>query len=185
MLAQFDRYFAIDTQDGLDIEGKMIRSPERIEWWLRLYDKIRYVPKPEYLDGTWFNYIFKKLLDSSSKKKQRPRIIYIDEIYHIGYGAGFPVWLPRAITTARQRGLSFWIASQRPRNIPMPVMTEASRIYVFYLNKEDDIKYIASFARTNKKDLERALYEQEADYSFIEIDARKGTWKKYPKLKEE
>lgn len=185
MLEHYDRYFLIDTQDSLDLEGKIIREPERLSWWIRIYDRIRYVPKPEYLDGAYFNYVFKQLLESSTKKRKRPRVIYIDEIYHIGYGAGFPVWLPKSITTARQRGLSFWITAQRPRNIPVPVLSEASKIYVFYLNKEDDIKYIASFARSDKKLLEKTLFEQEDDFSFIEIDARKGLWTKYPKLKED
>lgn len=183
MLEYYDRYFLIDTQDSLDLEGKVVREPERISWYLRFYDRIRYVPKPEYIAGEYFNYIFKKILESSTKRKKRERVVYIDEIYHLGYGAGFPIWLPKSITTARQRGLSFWVCAQRPRNIPMPVLSEASRIYVFYLNKEDDIKYVASFARTDKKKLEKTLYEQKDDYSFIEIDARKGTWKEFPPLK--
>lgn len=183
MMKHYERYFAIDTQDALEIDGKMVRSPEKIQWYLKLYDRIRYVPKPEYLHGSYFNYIFKKILESSSKKRKSPRVVYIDEIYHIGYGAGFPAWLPKAITTARQRGISFWISSQRPRNIPMPVLSEASKIYVFYLNKEDDIKYISGFARKNKKELEAMLFNQEDDFSFIEIDARKGLWQKLPKLK--
>jgi len=185
MLKYYDSYFLIDTQDSLDLGGKLVREPNRLAWWLRLYDQIRYVPKPEYLDAVYFNYVFKQLLESSSKKRKRPRVIYIDEIYHIGYGAGFPIWLPKSITTARQRGISFWIAAQRPRNIPGPVLSEASKIYVFYLNKEDDIKYISSFARMDKRLLEKALYEQEDDFSFIEVDARKGIWQKYPKIKEE
>lgn len=183
MLSNFDNIFAIDTQDALEIEAKVLRNPKSLGLWLKIYHKIRYVPKMEYMNSTAYNYIFKVLLDSSKKRHKKSKIIYIDEIYHLGYGASFPNWLPRSITTARQRGISFWISTQRPRNIPLPVLTEASKIYVFYLNKEEDIDFISGFARTDKRAFRRELMEQKDDYSFFEIDARKGTWVKYPKIK--
>ncbi len=183
MLEQYERYLAIDTQDSLDIKGKVIKNPASLKLQYKLQDRIKYTPQPDFISSGYFNRIFKEVLGSSTKRHPNPRIIYIDEIFHIGFGQSFPSWLPKSIATARQRQLSFWISTQRPRCIPMPVLSEASKIYVFYLNKEDDVKYVSSFARTDKKLLEQSLYEQKDDYSFIEIDARKGTWQKYPKLK--
>lgn len=183
MLEHYERYFAIDTQDSLDIEGKTINNPKNLRWILKFYPKIRYVPRLEYREKEVWDYIFEVLNDSSTRKKPNPRIVYIDEIYHLGYGANFPNWLPKAITTARQKKISYWIATQRPRNIPLPILTEASFIYVFYLSRDDDIKYLASFARKNPKQLYEALQGQENDYSFIEINVRTGEWQKYPKLK--
>jgi ABC-type dipeptide/oligopeptide/nickel transport system ATPase component len=182
MLKYYDSYFAIDTQDSLEIPGHRIISPDHLPFMLQVFKKLHYVPKPELLERDVFNFVFKTLLDSSSKKKPHQRVIYIDEIYHVGYGTAFPNWLPKAITTARQRQLAFWISTQRPRQIPIPIFSEASKIYVFYLSKEDDCKLISSFARTNKKELFETLLNQQDDYSFIEINCRKGTWEKYPPL---
>lgn len=183
MLDKYENYFAIDTQDALSIEGKKLNKPEGLGIFLKLYNRIKYVPKMEYINSTAFNYLFKILINSSMKNKKKSKVIYIDEIYHLGYGASFPSWLPRSITTARQKGISFWISAQRPRNIPTPVLSEASKIYVFYLNKEEDIDFISGFARTDKANFKKELINQKDDFSFFEIDARKGTWKKFPKIK--
>lgn len=181
MLKKFDSYFAIDTQDSLSLNAVKIDNPKTLKLKLMVFKKIRYVPKPEYLHVSWWNYVFKSILETSTKKKPKPRIIYIDEIYHIGYGAGFPAWLPKAITTARQRKLSFWISTQRPSQIPMPVLSECARFFIFYLGYEEDIKKLAKFCR--KGDLKDALMGLEYDYSFIEVDRAKGTFVKHSKLK--
>jgi len=141
------------------------------------------VPRDEWMRKEAFDFVFRAFLDSSHKKSPRPRVCYIDEIFHIGYGMSFPTWLPRGMTTARQRKLSFWISTQRPRMIPGPVLTEAARIIVFYLSKWDDMKFLAGFSRDNPKALLQALQQQQDDYSFIVIDVRKGTFKKYPAIR--
>jgi len=176
---------AIDTQDSLDklTEVKTFHDPHGLGMRLKFYKRLRYIPKGEYRDREWWNFVFETFLHSSSKKKPRPRTLYIDEIYHIGYGISFPNQLPRAITTARQRKLSFVIATQRPRQIPMPVLSEASKIIVFYLSKFDDRKVISQFVRKDPKEMMRELEAQEDDYSFLVIDNRKGTYEKYPPIK--
>jgi len=183
MLEYYSHFIAIDTQDSLDLDGMRVSNPGLMKAYMKLFRRIQYVPKPEYLTRQNFDNLFRSILESSSKKQPKPRVLYIDEIFHIGYGASFPSWLPRSITTARQRKISFWIATQRPKMIPQPVLSEASRILVYRLAKEDDIKYAASFARSNSKELYKVLQAQEDDYSFIEINTRKGTWEKKPALK--
>lgn len=185
------RYFAIDTQDGLDTgdtilpaKPKKIVTPQGLPLQLWLNKRIRYVPKPEYMERVWWDYVFKKFFESSTKKKPRPNTLYIDEIYHLGYGhANFPRWLPKMMTSARQRKLSLYICTQRPRMIPGEVITESAKIYVFFLSKEDDIKYVSGFVRKDKKGFEQELYNQQDDFSFFEIDTRKGTFRKFPAIK--
>ncbi len=183
MLAQFTTYLAIDTQNSLTLNGaRLLTSPAHLAWCLKWYKRLRYAPKLQYRTRDTWNSIFATLDESSSKRKPSPRVVYIDEIYHLGYGASFPSWLPRAIATARQKKISYWISTQRPRQIPLPVLSEASRMFVFYLSREDDIKYVSSFARTDSQALYNALLVQQNDYSFIEIDVRKGSWARYSKL---
>lgn len=183
MLERFDRFVAIDTQNSLDLaESRTVSTPAQLSSSLRWYKRIKYVPALAQRDRTQWNNVFAMLDSSSAKRKPSERIVYIDEVYHLGYGASFPIWLPRAITTARQKKISYWISTQRPKMIPMPVLTESSKIYAFYLSREDDIQYLAGFARNDKEKLVEALLSMENDYSFICIDVRSGTWRKYSKL---
>lgn len=190
-LAYKERYFAIDTQDGLDSgdtilpgKPKRIVTPQGLPLNLRLYKRIRYVPKPEYMERSFWDYVIKKFFESSTKKKPRPNTLYVDEAFHLGYGhANFPRWLPKSMTSARQRQLSLLISTQRPRMIPPEVMSEAAKIYVFFLSKEDDIKYVSGFVRKDKLAFQAELMNQPDDFSFYEIDARKGTYLKFPPLK--
>jgi len=158
---------------------KKITDPNNLLSAMLFFKRIRFVPSLEYRSKTAFNAIFKKLMTSKTTKG---RVIYIDEIYHLGYAQSFPDWLSRGISTARQKKISIWISSQRPTNIPMPLLTEARRIYLFYLSYADDLKKVAKFTRDEKSFLE-AIKELKYDYSFIELDRISGTWQKMPKLK--
>lgn len=179
MLNNYKNIFAFDTHGTLEIPNSFkITNPHTLLLKVFLHSKIRYSPKIDYRTKKWYNYVIKILMTSNLGKE---KIIYIDEIYHLGYGASFPDWLARGISTARQRKTSFWISSQRPTNIPMSILTESTKIYCFYLSYEEDIKKLALFVRdTNnfKKEMMKLKY----DYSFIEIDRIKGEWKKFPKL---
>jgi hypothetical protein len=191
-LLQFkERYLAIDTQDGLDtgdtvLPGKPVKitTPKELKLYLRLFKRLRYVPKIDYMERNYWNYLIRAFFETSTKKKPVPRTLYIDEIFHMGYGhANFPNWLPKSMTSARQRKLSLYISTQRPRMIPGEVITEASKIYVFYLSKEEDIKYVSGFVRRDKKAFQDVLFNQTDDFSFIEIDVRKGSYQKFPPIK--
>lgn len=184
MLNTQEKFFAIDTQDSLDrLDAASFKDPHGLNIRLKIYNKLKYKPANTYRERDWWNYVIATLANSSTKKKPNPRVIYIDEIYHLGYGVSFPKELPKALTTCRQKKISWWIATQRPRQIPVPVLSEASKIYVFYLSKFEDMKYISGFGRLDPKELMKELKNQSDDYSFIEIDNRKGTWQKYPAIK--
>lgn len=180
MLNCFPSYFAIDTQDSLVLPGSvLITSPKSLAMKLKFFKRIRYVPSSEYRNRATWDYVFNTLSNSSSKKKPHPRIIYIDEIYHIGYGASFPLELPTLATTARQRKLSLWISTQRPSMIPIPLLTECKRIFCFYLTYEEDIKKLGKMARSKsgKGLLLQELLELELDHSFIELDGKTGDYR--------
>jgi len=179
LLESFPRYFVFDTHGSFAVDGAKIKSPENLSLKMSIFDKIRYIPALEYRTRDFFNFVVKKLVLEKSGKN---RIIYIDEIYHLGFGASFPDWLSRGISTARQRKTSFWVSSQRPSNIPMAILTEASKIYCFYLSYEEDIKKLSLFVR-DVKNFREVMRGLEYDYSFIEIDRIKGTWQKFPKIK--
>lgn len=180
LLKPFGRYFAIDTQDSLTLPGSVkITTLDSLSLKLKMFKKIRYVPDAAYRNRDSWNYLFLALSKSSSKKKPVPRIVYIDEIYHLGYGPSFPDQLPIFATTARQRQLSLWIATQRPSMIPLPILTESKRIFVFYLKYEEDLKKLGKLSRSKggKQQLLNDLIELDFDYSFIEIDGKTGDYR--------
>lgn len=182
LLLHYDSYFVIDTQDGMSVPGTVVKTPGNLPLELFLHKRIRYVPKRDYRSRDHWNYMFQCLDSTSTKKRPKPRIISIDEIYHLGYGVAFPTALPTMMSTARQKKLSMWIATQRPRMIPGAVLTECKFLYVFYLSKADDIDFISRFARRDRLEFRRLLENQQDDYSFIRIDVPKGTYELYPKI---
>jgi len=182
MLENYPRVFLFDTQNSLMLkDSTKITTPHNLRKKLKAFDRIRYVPDLEYRNKSDYNKVIKELFNSPYSQN---RVIYIDEIFHLGYGMSFPDWLSRGISTARQKKISLWTSSQRPMNIPMAILTESRRIYLFYLSYADDLKKIAKFTREEKEFME-AIKNLGYDYSFIELDRIKGSWKKYPKLKKE
>jgi DNA helicase HerA-like ATPase len=51
----------------------------------------------------------------------------------------------RAIRTGRERKVSVWCGSQRPKDIPSNVFTETENFYIFRLVWDDDRKKVGSF----------------------------------------
>lgn len=181
LLGYYDSFFLFDTQDSLNIKAKSIKTPDQLKFWLKVEKRIKYIPKFEFRNKYAMNYVFDVLSQESKKSKPKPKIIYIDEIYHLGYGASFPVRLPQSIATARQKKQSFWVCTQRPKMIPLQVLTESTYIFVFYLSRKEDIKYISEFAR-NSDGLFQDLSNQKNDFSFIRISVRDGTYEKFYKI---
>lgn len=182
------RVFCIDTDDSLyDSEAykgaKVVRSPAEAKFWINFHNKIRYVPRREYKTRDEWDRLFDWLSSLSSKKKPKPMIIHINEIYRLGYGTNFPISIAETMATARKQKISMFIETQRPKAIPLLVLTEASRIFVWVLTREDDRKYIAGYTGGGKqKDFLSILNEQKLDFSFIEINTDDSTWEKYPPI---
>ncbi|MBT9131454.1 MAG: hypothetical protein DDT41_01760 [candidate division WS2 bacterium] len=179
MIANYDRYFVFDTHNTLQMEGVLITNPYRMNSKILGYDKIVYRPDLEWRTKEAYNYVIKMLVTTRGGKN---RIIYIDEIFHLGYGQSFPDWLSRGISTARQRKSSFWISTQRPSNIPMAILTEARRIYIYYLSYSEDVKKLAKFSR-DPTNFYRSASTLKYDYSFLELDRIKGSFSKHSPLK--
>jgi hypothetical protein len=74
----------------------------------------------------------------------QPTLLYVDETYDLAHGAGGIVdrRLLRTVRAGRERNMSVLMGAQRPRSIPLPILTESNRLYVFELEFEDDRKYL-------------------------------------------
>jgi hypothetical protein len=86
----------------------------------------------------------RKLFRSSHETS--PTLLYVDEYYDLITGGGLSGHTDRrvlqVIRAGRERFMSALISTQRPRSIPLPTLTEATKYYIFTLEYEDDIDYM-------------------------------------------
>jgi hypothetical protein len=178
------RVFCIDPDDSVELKNsKTVRTPTQAKFWFTFYKRIRYLPDREFFNREDWEELFDWLISTSTKKKPNPMIIHINEIYRLGYGNNFPQSLPVAMATARKRKISLFIETQRPKAIPVPVLTESSRIYLFILRRFDDRKYMAGYiGGDDTKTFLSVLNNQQKNYSFIEIEGDEGHWQKMPPI---
>jgi len=192
ILERIPNAFIIDPQDCISVEAKKIKTPRNLFLYLNLFKKIRYVPQLKYLEKDIWNYILEIIWKSSNINKKKPKLVYIDELYLLGYGQNFPSMLPKCMSTCRQRQIGFNIATQRPRMIPKATITETTRIFCFALTYDEDIDYISTFVRRsyreefiNEMDKIRDACEKPNDpyfKSFIVINTKSGTFEPYRKI---
>jgi len=72
-------------------------------------------------------------------------IIYVDEATLITPPRSILPELGRALRTGRERNVGVWIGSQRPKDIPSVVFTEAEHFFLFKLQWQSDRDKVASF----------------------------------------
>jgi hypothetical protein len=81
-----------------------------------------------------------------SSHETNPTLLYVDEYYDLITGGGLSGHTDRrvlqVIRAGRERYMSALISTQRPRSIPLPTLTEATKYYIFTLEYLEDIEYM-------------------------------------------
>lgn len=79
-------------------------------------------------------------------RASEPRLLYIDEGLDFFHTNGAPKGgsdaILRCSRAGRERGLASLVASQRPRGLPVQLISEVTKIYLFHLDFEGDMKYL-------------------------------------------
>lgn len=142
----------------------LIRTP--MDWRWRFAERVLYRPSEQYDTPAWNGEVLKRLYFRAKRLKGRGFLLYIDEGLDFIHGEASR-WLSMIAKNGRSLNLGLWVSSQRPRNIPVSVRSEAWRWYVFYLGYEDDEVEVVKYSKgqISVDDLE-ALG---GDYSFWEI----------------
>ena len=184
MLDNVNSYFVFDTQDSLDLTNSMrtTNPKECLKLLKKGVKKIQYCPEFKYQNKIINGYILDEIMQSSSKGHKKPRVVYIDEIFHFGYDNSFPKEIPVALATCRQKAISLWISTQRPKRIPTNILSESTYIYQFFLTKYDDIDIVADSVREQKEYIETAVNLDKEQHEFIVIDQSTGKFKKMPSI---
>lgn len=74
-----------------------------------------------------------------------PTLLYVDEYYDLitgGTSGNTDKRILQVIRAGRERFMSALISTQRPRSIPLPTLTEATKYYLFKLEYEEDLDYM-------------------------------------------
>lgn len=75
-------------------------------------------------------------------------LVYIDEGYSVGTASSFPKWLKIIAVQGREKHVALWTLFQRPRGVPVFLVSEAEHLFVFYLNRPEDRQYIEEMAES-------------------------------------
>lgn len=74
-----------------------------------------------------------------------PRVLYVDELADFFKQRSLGDIFQRVARNGRERDVALIAGSQRPRKVPLEVMTEMQRMYMFELDFEEDIKHVFQF----------------------------------------
>lgn len=148
--------------------------------WYR-HDRIVYRPEKPYDNGQYITRFLESMFDRGRREgKKRPFILVIDEGGWVAYN-GAKTALSRLSITGRSLGIGLWLTSQRPRGIPVEIRSEAWRVYVFYLRKEEDRKELVQILDDYADESMFAAMD-DSEYSFWEIRRAKGGRLEYRRL---
>jgi hypothetical protein len=76
--------------------------------------------------------------------KRGNTVVVIDELMEVAPSPStYPPYLKGILTRGRQKNVSCWCLTQRPKDIPIIAMSEATHFFIFRLNFPDDRERIA------------------------------------------
>lgn len=106
-------------------------------------ERFQIVRDDGYGDMDFWDEMFWQVLRDGS-----PRVVYVDEAVLITPPRAILPNYGRAIKVGRELGIPIWTGSQRPKEIPSPIFTEAEHFFTFRLTYDDDREKVASFTTT-------------------------------------
>lgn len=95
------------------------------------------------------------------------RLIYVDETTLITPARVVLPALGKAIRTGRELGIGVWCASQRPKEIPSVIFTEAEHFFTFQLTFQADRRKVREFTSDDYGDAIESLTGH--DYAYYDV----------------
>lgn len=128
--------FIIDPKDEIFVKDSLrVSNPSKLPG---TYEGVLiYAPEPKYdnLDSydTALRYVYER----------GHTLLFIDELYALGFNGIYPETLRALYTRGRSRGISVFGCSQRPAWVPLFCISECEHVYCFELRLADDRRRIA------------------------------------------
>jgi hypothetical protein len=112
------------------------------------YPKVMYAPVAKELRNRDLHEAFFRLC-----YERRNTTVYVDEWYSLCKGEDYPPSAHDILTRGREMNVPMIGCSQRPKNIPQPIMSEADLVFVFQLKMPRDREKMAELIPVDKDDL--------------------------------
>jgi hypothetical protein len=140
-----------------------------------------YAPNIHELDNPakwdeFFKYAYLRQKKNRKKKLLSNTIIYIDEAYAVTKNEVIPFYYKASLTRGRSLGIETWSATQRPKNIPQFLMSEAENSYIFFHQMpQDKIKLRQTYAVS--EDLIESLSMENHEFVYVNLNRISGKLK--------
>ena len=139
-LQKINRVLVIDPKHTFRMDGYRISKNVPFDWFGFKQDDFHVIYRPRLFDDGNLAQLIYRLL------RRKHITIYIDELATlVEMFKRSTVVLADAVRTGREKHISIWSATQRPRWIPRIFLTEAENIFQFQLRSEDDRRYMTGF----------------------------------------
>lgn len=69
---------------------------------------------------------------------RRNTLVYVDEAIRVTNGSRIYPGYQTVLQLGRERNVGCWSATQRPKNVPFPIMTESEHFFIFRLTAKED-----------------------------------------------
>lgn len=112
------------------------------------HPKIMYAPKAAELRNPDLHELFFRLCYQRGNTT-----VYVDEWYALCKGEIYPDSAHAILTRGREMNVPLIGCSQRPKNVPQPIMSEADVVYCFQLKMPQDRKKMAEMIPVDEWDL--------------------------------
>jgi hypothetical protein len=94
-------------------------------------------------ERSWASHVATQFYEGYGAK--RPRLLFVDELADFYEFRTLADIFQRVARNGRERDVALIAGSQRPRKVPVEMLTEMRRIYMFQLDFIDDLKHVWEF----------------------------------------
>lgn len=131
----------IDPKRDFDYPNcKLITDPSELSKVTPDEEKtILYRPEPEFWNVEYYNAVYKWIY------MRQHTTCYTDELLQVMNGLTPPHYLRVCITAGRSLGITMISGTQRPRRIPVEIITESSHFFMHQLCNPDDVETMAGY----------------------------------------
>jgi hypothetical protein len=111
-------------------------------------NKVIYRPEHYELCQESYNDFFEFVMTRKDwRGKVKKSIIVVDEVMQVCPNSSkIPEWYKGVLTRGMELGIGVWSLTQRPKNIPITIISESTHYFIFRLNSEDDRKRIYQYS---------------------------------------
>jgi DNA helicase HerA-like ATPase len=137
----FDNVIVLDTKGFFNWDSSIDLIPvfETLSELMEFKEgKAIYRPRFEELNQEYYNLFLEWIY------RRRNTVVVIDELMEVAPSPStYPPYLKGILTRGRQLNVGCWCLTQRPKDIPIIAMSEATHFFIFRLNFPDDRERIA------------------------------------------